>query len=60
MKLEVFVKVQNILEARLENVFLIEKYLRQQMSSTTTTRAHNWNETMRVRIKFLFMLLDQG
>ena len=59
MRLEVFVKVQNILKARLENVFF-ENNLRHQKSFTTTTRAHDRNETMRVRINFLFMILDQG
>ena len=41
MRLEVFVKVQNNVEARLENGFLIEKYLGHQRSFITTTRAHD-------------------
>ena len=47
-----FVKVQNILEARLGKVYWSENHLRHQMSFTTTTRAHDRNETMRVRIIF--------
>ena len=60
MRLEVFVKVQNILEAGLENIFLIEKYLRHQMSFTTTTRAHDRNETMRVRVNFFVHAFGPG
>ena len=54
--MEVFVKVQSILEAWLENVFLIENYLRHQMNFTATTRAHDRNERMRVRKNFFVYL----
>ena len=58
--LEVFVKVQYILEARLGNIFLTENYLRHQMSFTTTTRAHDRNERMRVRIFFFVHAFGPG
>ena len=60
MRFEVFVKLQNILEARLENVFLIDNYLGHQMSFTTTSRAHDPNETMRVRINFFVHAFGPG
>ena len=56
-RLEMFVKVENNLEDRLEKFF--ENYVRHQRGFTTTTRAHDRDEAIRVCLNFLFILLDR-